>query len=191
MSQPLIDQLYFQAHGLEVTEPEALEEAVRLAVQRLPVGLYTESARSLTEDEIKLLRAGGLSPATEPGPDPLTETTVAFAALLQTSLTTTQAAERLGVHISRVRQLLAGPLYGFQLEGHWRIPRFQFGDRGLVPNIEQVNAALNRSLHPVALYRWYTTPDPDLETEAGPVSPLAWLAAGYDPLAVRTLAADL
>lgn len=70
MAEPSIpsDRLYFQAHGLEVEEPSALEAAVRQAMQRLPLGLYTESAKELPEREIDLLRAGGLNPETAVGP---------------------------------------------------------------------------------------------------------------------------
>ncbi|MFZ5621520.1 MAG: helix-turn-helix domain-containing protein [Pseudomonadota bacterium] len=190
--QPVMkDYLYFQAHGLEVEEPAALEAAVRQAMQRLQVGLYTESAQALSDGEVALLRAGGLNPETEAGPDPLTATTADFAALLKTSLSTTEAAARLGVHVSRVRQMLAAELYGFQVNGLWRIPSFQFADKALVPNIGSVNAALDRALHPVAIYRWYTSPDPDLEVEGTALSPLAWLGAGYSPDPVRQIAADL
>ncbi len=186
------DRLYFQAHGLEVEEPSALEAAVRQAIQRLPLGLYTESSRGLPECEIDLLRAGGLNPVIEVGPDPLAETTSEFAALLRTSLSTAEAAAQLGVHVSRIRRMIAaGTLYGFQVDGKWQVPQFQFTEAGLIPNLGPVLAALDRTLHPVAICRWLTRPDTDLDANGLVLSPLAWLSAGYNPETVRQIAADL
>lgn len=183
---------YLQVHGLDIKEPATLEAALRQAIQRLPTGLYTESAAGLSEGEIALLRAGGLNPETEAGPDPLTATTIEFAALIQTSLDTAEAATRLGVHVSRVRQMLtAGTLYGFQVDGQWRIPPLQFTETGLAPQLGSVLAALDRTLHPVAVCRWLRLPNPDLEVDGKALGPIAWLSAGYDPEPVRRLAADL
>lgn len=99
---------------------------------------------------------------------------------------------RLGVHVSRIRQMLtAGTLYGFQVDGQWRIPLLQFTEAGLAPQLGPVLAALDRTLHPVAVCRWLRLPSPDLEADGKALSPIAWLSAGYDPEPVRRLAADL
>lgn len=159
----------------------------------LTVGLHIESARELPEGEVALLREGGLNPETESGLDPLAETAAAFAALLQTSLGTPDAAALLGIRVSRIRRMLTSQasLYGFQVNGRWRIPVFQFTEAGLVPNIGQVNAVLDRSLHPVAVYRWFMSPDPELDVEGVVLSPLAWLNAGHDAGILCRIASDL
>lgn len=147
----------------------------------LSVGLHTESVRELPEHEVALLRKGGLNPETETGPDPLAETDAAFAALYQTGLSTSEAAVLLGVHVGRIRKMLGAEasLYGFQVNGRWCILVFQFTEAGLIPNIDEVNAVLDRTLYPVTVYRWFTNPDPDLNIGSVVLSPLAWLKAGY------------
>lgn len=187
MIDALNTRLYFLAHGLEIDDPETLEAAVQQAVQRL------SGNQKFSKYEAALLRKGGLNLAPEDGPDPLTETTTAFTSLLTDSLDTAQAATRLGVHITRIRKMLttARTLYGFKVDGRWRIPRYQFTDEGLIPGIGQANAVLDRALHPVAVYRWFNNPAPDLDVAGVSVSPLTWLKAGYSAAAVCRIATSL
>jgi hypothetical protein len=58
---------------------------------------------------------------------------------------------------------------------------------------EKVMPNLPASLHPVAVYRWFTSRTPELVSEGleEPLSPLAWLLAGYPPEVPARLAADL
>lgn len=166
---------------------------IRRANTGLSVGLYAESVRELPEHEVALLREGGLNPETESGLDPLTETDAAFAALLDTSLGTSQAAALIGVPVGRVRKMLGAEasLYGFKVNGRWWIPIFQFAETGLIPGIEEVNAAIDRDLHPIAVYRWFVSPDLDLDIDGVVLSPLAWLKAGYGAETVCRIATDL
>lgn len=188
MSTERNTRLYFLAHGLEIDDPKALEAAVRQAVQRL------SGIQALSKGEATLLRKSGLNPAIESGADPLAETSAAFAALLRDCLDTAEAAARLGIPIRRLRQMLTSEatLYGFRINGRWQVPRYQFMEQaGLIPGIDQVNRVLDRALHPVAVYRWLTRPDPDLEVEGAVLSPLAWLKTGRSAEAVRRIAAAL
>jgi len=174
------DVLYFQAHGLAVAAPEKLNKALVLAIDQMHMSLYGESATELTAAEARVLEAGGFALNECPDKDPLAETATVFAALLNTSLTAKAAAGRLGVHGSRIRQMLTErTLYGFHINRRWQIPEFQFAGNALVPNIGKVNAVLDPDLHPVAVYQWYMTPDADLEMDDQPLSPLDWLKAGY------------
>jgi hypothetical protein len=174
------DVLYFQAHGLAVAAPEKLNKALVLAIDQMHRSLYGESATELTAAEASVLQAGGFDLNESTDKDPLAETATVFAALLNTSLTAKAAAERLGVHGSRIRQMLTErTLYGFHINHRWQIPGFQFAGNALVPNIGKVNAVLDPDLHPVAVYQWYMTPDADLEMDDQPLSPLDWLKAGY------------
>ncbi|HEX9699174.1 MAG TPA: hypothetical protein VGD06_06905, partial [Acidobacteriota bacterium] len=118
-----------------------------------------------------------------------------YAALLKTALSTREAADRLGVNPSRVRQRLGeGTLYGIRFGSEWRLPLFQFADGGLLPGFEEVIARVDREeVHPVALYRWFTSPSSelyadDLEIE---LSPRQWLAGGRPGAPVARIASQL
>ena len=176
---------YFTAWGLAPTAPETLNDALRQVLDAMPTMLYGEPSRELTEAEREVLINGGVRLDAEPQGDPLAATTVQFAALVSTSLTTKQAAKRLGVPESRVRQMIARrTLYSVLLDSRRRIPTFQFTERGgLVPNIAKVNAALPEDLHPVEVQAWYTQPHADLfigDDIDARVSPLDWLRSGGD-----------
>lgn len=153
-------------------------------------------ASVLTEDEERVLASGGFdtSPLRAEEAEPLTRTALEYARLLQSSLNAEQAAARLDVNPSRIRQRLAGEprtLYGVKEGKSWRVPKFQFAGRKLVPGIGQVVAALPRDLHAVAVQRWFTTPNPDLHADAEeeqPIAPLDWLRTGRAPEVVAELA---
>lgn len=187
------DRRYFQLHGLRSKTPEALNRSLREAIGELRETLYGPSAEELTAQEQELLEASGARVAERRGAgDPLLDYATTFAALLETSLTPAQAAARLGVTATRVRQLIAQrALRALRVDRNLRIPLFQFRERGLLPNIARVNMALAGDLDPVSVWRWYSTPDPELQTDAGPLSPLAWLQSGRDPEPVVAIARQL
>ena len=55
-----------------------------------------------------------------------------FAVLVITSLATKEAAKRLGMPESRVRQMVARrTLYSVLLNSYWRIPAFQFAQKAV------------------------------------------------------------
>jgi hypothetical protein len=111
-----------------------------------------------------------------------------YAGLLATSLTSADVAEMLGVDASRVRQRLgAKTLYGVKTEHGWRAPRFQFDGDRLVPGIERVFPRVDPGSHPVAVYRWFTLPNPELELQDRSVSPRDWLLSGGSPAAIPPL----
>ncbi len=154
----------------------------------------TDPARQLTETEAAELRRGGLAPSADQGAFERVRarTAAEMAALLADALSTADAASRMGVDPSRVRQLLAERrLLATRDGGEWRVLDVQFTDDGLVPNIGAVVSALPDGLPPLAAAIWLRTPEPDLEVAGEPVSPIAWLSAGGDPERVRPLAADL
>lgn len=202
-------QAFLHAHGLSVT-PDALHRMMREAVARLYRTLTVADPRSeLPAEEARLLEEGGFDLAAlhSSDDDPLALTVAEMAALLETSLTTTEAAGRLGVDASRIRQRLTSEpstLYGVRLDDGWRLPLFQFaspgegeiraGD-GLLPGWAQVAAAVPEGLHPVALQRWLVTPNAELTPRGleleGPVSPKDWLRLGQGPEAVADLVRQL
>ncbi|MBV5273239.1 MAG: hypothetical protein JZU52_06230 [Lamprocystis purpurea] len=107
-----------------------------------------------------------------------------------------------GAAVGGRQRLLERSLIGIRRGRGWLLPRYQFqvqqqdGQpvvRALVPGIEQVVPRLSPELHPVALWRWFSSPSSELvlEDEDAPLSPRDWLIAGRDPAAVARLAAGL
>jgi hypothetical protein len=185
--------------GIRLGE-DAFLELVRESVERV-VGsaLIGTGALDLPAEERERLEKGGftLDPEGETGADdPVARGAAEFAALLGSALSVVEAAQRLGVKAARIRQRLGGlprTLYGVKRDGEWWLPRFQFTRDGLLPGIAQVIEALDPELNPVAVWRWFTSPNPDLEVEEGDkaASPLEWLRAGHAPAVLVALAADL
>jgi hypothetical protein len=154
-------------------------------------GLSIVSA--LTAGEAAALHAVGLSTAPwvgEPAQDPLMHSITDYMALLETSLTTSQAAELLKVDVSRIRQRLRErSLYGIEYDGERRLPRFQFERQQVLPGLRDVLAALPEGLNPLDVAEWFLSPNPDLELgNDSPLSPRNWLLRGEPVAAVVALA---
>lgn len=190
---------FLHSHGITVS-PESLDELVQEAVARMQRSLYRPDPRAdLSGPEVEALERGGfnLKPADLGKDDPLARTVAEYAALLKSSLSTAEAARRLGVDPSRIRQrLTAEPptLYGIRVGGGWVLPAFQFDGDDLVPGIGEVVSRLDPELHPVSVFRWFTHPGPDLVAEElgeQPLSPREWLRLGLPVQAVADLAAAL
>jgi hypothetical protein len=193
-------EAFLHSHGIAVRSGE-LDAMLEEAVSRLPRTLYGPDPRAeLTGPELDTLQRGGfpVQPCDLGTEDPLARTTAEYAALLKSSLTTGAFARRLGVDQSRIRQRLGAKpptVYGIRLESGWVLPEFQLEGDGLVPGIGEVVASLDPDLHPVAVFRWFTTPNPDLIVE-GPgdgrtVSPRDWLRLGFAPRVVAEMASAL
>lgn len=187
---------YFTVRGLRSTAPEGLNAALRVVLDAMPTLLYGEPTEELTAEEQAVLREGGVNLDAIPGRDPLAETAVQYAAIIDSSLTTREAAERLGIRESQVRQMIARrTLYSILLNNRRYIPIFQFEKGGsLVANITKVNAALNSDLHPVEVYDWYTQANSDLfvgDDIDATMNPLSWLRGGGDVKRLVTLARRL
>ena len=190
---------YFVVRGLAPTAPESLNKLLRRVLDAMPTMLYGETGTELTVAERQVLIDAGVDLNAEPRVDPLAATAALFAAIIETSVTTDEAAKRLDMRQNRVRQMIArGTLYSVLLDNRRYIPLFQFEKPlgqfeqkdGLIPNITKVNAALPGDLHPVDVYDWYTKPDPDLfvgDDIGASMSPLAWLGSGGDVKSVLVL----
>jgi len=123
---------------------------------------------------------------------PVAGLAAAHAELAKHSLGVATVARRLGVDTSRVRQrIYARSLYAFKQRGAWLVPAFQVDGRKLVPGLALVVAELSPMLHPVAVSRWFTTPNAALLLGDDAVSPTAWLRSGGPPDLVASLAGDI
>lgn len=168
----------------------------RLQLRFLPEFGPGDAAAALTGPEAEALARGGVVPVS----DEETRRALALAAaaherLRTTSLSVEEAARRLDVNASRVRQRLGErSLYGLKEAGAWILPAFQFASGGLVPGIEVVLRRLPEGIGPQAVARWFALPNPDLHTrddEERPLTPLQWLLAGNPPEPAAELAAAL
>ena len=188
------DRYFFQLYGLTAQPPATLNKALVQAIQSMHRGVQVDSAHELTPAELEILEESRVDFDEHPELcDPMGEYVTEFAAILRTSLSTTEAAQRLGVHAVRIRQMIGDrTLYAVQVDGRWRIPGFQFQDEALVPNIGEVNAAIDRDLDAVSVLRWYSLADAELETSDGKIlSPLDWLKRGLRPEPVVFIASQL
>jgi hypothetical protein len=154
----------------------------------------TSVPHALSAGEIDALRSVGLSTERwrQAGrTDPLAQSIADYMALLDTSLTTGQAAKYLRVDPSRIRQRLRErSLYGIAYDGEKRLPRFQFERRKVIPGLADVLTELPARLSPLDVAEWFLSPNPDLELEdrSAPISPREWLLSGRAVESVVALA---
>jgi len=156
-----------------------------------------QPSSALSKGELGALEAVGLS--TRPWPprqpdDPLSQSIVDYMALIETSLSAAEVAGLLRVDVSRVRQRLRErSLFGVEYEGEWRLPRFQFERKHVLPGLAVVVASLPAEANALEIAEWFLTPNPDLEIEnrATPLSPREWLLRGLPPKHIATLARGL
>ena len=179
-----------------VRELAAEYEVLKSIREALPYLRYevTDAASGFTEEEEKELTSGGFPLRGEREMEPIARRARVYGSMLATSLTAEQAAKRLRVSPSRVRQrLLARPprLYGIRRGSKWHLPGFQFGTHDLVPGIDKVIERIDPELNPVAVYQWFHQPNVDLEQDGSFLSPLEWLNQGLDLRPVTKLAEDL
>jgi hypothetical protein len=152
------------------------------------------SAAALTVGEVDALESVGLSTAPwdlQPALDPLMRSIADYMALLDTSLTTAEAAQYLKVDVSRIRQRLRErSLFGIDYEGERRLPQFQFERKQVLPGLREVLNALPDALNALDVAEWFLSPNPDLEVSkpAAPLSPREWLLTGQSIDAVVKLA---
>lgn len=183
--------------GLDVDQDEIDRRVARAIRELVGHSLPGDPRVDFNPSERAILKEGGfdLSPRRAKGGGFGLRAAEQYAAILASALTVSQAARRVGVDGSRVRQrLLARELYGIRERRGWLIPIFQFEADRLVPRLDRVLPRLDPGLHPLSVVSWFTRPHPDLylpeDASETPVSPREWLLAGGDPLTVVGLGED-
>jgi hypothetical protein len=159
-----------------------------------PGGVVQEPQSGLTSAEAAVWAEGmrGVDRAPARAAQAIARTASAWTMLLQRSLTVADAAKRLHVQESRIRQRLnEGTLYGFKQDGEWRIPDVQFEGDGPIHGIDRIVPHIDRSVHPLAVVTWLTTPTNDLLYNGSALSPRDWLLIGGAPDDVVALATGL
>jgi len=171
-------------------------EGERLKLRFLRPSLVGEEASTLTEPEEAALARGGVERVSDEEALLIdAEAAAAYQHLRATSLGVEEAARRLGVNASRVRQRLGErSLYGLKDGSTWLLPAFQFQAEGLVPGVDVVVRRLPSDIGPLAVARWFGNPNSDLCTrddQERPLPPLRWLLGGRSPDRAGALAAAL
>lgn len=170
-------------------------EGSRLTLRFLRPSLAEEPALLTPPEEAALARGGVEAVSAEERRLVEGQAAAAYQELRAHSLGVEDAARRLGVNPSRVRQRLAArSLYGLKEGNAWHLPAFQFVADGLVPGLDVVLRRLPADVGPLAVACWLATPNPDLTTrddDERPLSPRQWLLEGNDPEAAAALAAAL
>jgi hypothetical protein len=158
---------------------------------------FRRPASDLSASEAAALRSVGAfkdETPLEADNDPLIRSQAQYMALLEESLSAAEAAKLLHVDVSRVRQRLRErSLFGIEHEGSWRLPRFQFERRLVIPGLAQILKALPTDLFPLDVVDWFVLPDSDLQldSDTAPLNPREWLLSGRPVEAVVKLASDL
>lgn len=190
---------YLRERGISVSEAE-LQALVREAFERTAGrSPGADPEHELPDGERAALARGGFEPRRPAlgAEDPVLRGALEWSALVADALSARQAAAALGVNPSRIRQRLTSrppTLYGVKHRGEWALPRFQFEGAVELPGLGEVVARLDPELSPVAVARWFLSPNPDLrvdEDEERALCPREWLLAGRPPREVARLAEGL
>jgi hypothetical protein len=175
-------------------DPARFLSLVEDAVRSVVLVRHAVDASALTDVELRELREIGLEPDVEPTDlaDATRTATATMAAILADAMSVDEAARQMELHPSRLRQMLLDrSLVGIEIDGEWRIPRFQFSGRRQVRNLGPVLRAAPADLHHVELLNWLARANHAHVIEGAPDTPLAWLEAGGDPEPVAAIAAEL
>ena len=124
-------------------------------------------------------------------------TAMRFGALCATGFTLPETARLLRLdkrtvsHLVQKRRLYIAPPTPVVPT---RLPLFQFDSHGLVPKVQNVLPQLDAAIHPVGVFNWFTSPNPDLALEQSgfePTSPRDWLLHRYSSEPVCRLASSV
>ncbi len=183
--------------GLEGTTVALVDVAKdRLRLRFVRPALAGDESAILTSSEEAALAGGGVERVPEEDIQVVqARAAMEYDELLRTSLTIDEAAKRLGVNASRIRQRLGErSLYGLKDGSRWLLPAFQFAAKGLVPGVSVVVQRLPPDIGSLAVARWFRSPNADLCTrddEESALTPRQWLLGGNPPEAAADLAAAL
>lgn len=141
----------------------------------------THPASGLSAHDAALLDAGGMQESPMAVAAAVADRQARMRELVETALTVDEAAERLDVSTSRVRQRAGDrSLWAIKRAHRLLLPAVQFTDNSQVPGLDAVLATLPEDLHPLSVFGLLTTPQPDLRVENTEVPIIEWLTAGGD-----------
>ncbi len=177
------NSIMFSLHRLEAyLGPTQLAPALAEITSIIATAPTTNPASTMTTEQEQALRdAGSFVEQMPPIKDRAsTHTLLTYLDIVRTSLTTTQASERLRVSPGRIRQRAADrTLYAIR-DTRLLFPTFQFTDHGELPGWAHIAPHIPEDTYPVAVVRFMTTPQPDLDRHKQQLSPVQWLTDGGD-----------
>jgi excisionase family DNA binding protein len=170
---------------------DIIAAAVEDAISTLERSLEQDTDWSKADEA--LLRRGGLDPSPASRREReawMADAAAEYASLVSTSLSVHEAAQRLKVDASRIRQRLTdGSLFGFKVRRQWRIPAWQFIAGREVVGLSDLLVEL-KGWEPVAATNFVTSPNVDLMVGETLYSPLQWVLEGRPVETVARLAAN-
>lgn len=175
---------------IESSQSQAFQEIMKEA----RVSSEAPPTTGLTGSEASVLSEGGFPLTADVARKPISKRLAAYSQILDKSLSTSEAAERLKVNSSRIRQRLTSrppTLFGIRDGSEWKLPEFQFDRERLIPNFSRIVERLDPKIDPVALYQWFMAPHVDLVHDDERISPRQWLLSGLPWKRPAELAADL
>jgi hypothetical protein len=177
---------------------EMLASAAAAFLREHPIYTVLPMPNALSEQEDAFLREGGAAGVGGYNKRSAAENVAIiageYAQMVATSHSQRDAAKRLGVSTSRIRQRLdSGSLYAVDGPAGRVCPQFQFVDDGTLSGLETVLGVMNKDAHPVVVQRFFLTVSPDLESDTlgCALSPRDWLLTGHSPEPVKLLALEL
>ena len=148
----------------------------------------------LSDQEVACLKEGGidLDKTIAREEDPLLAGYRDVADILLGAFTVDQVADRLDLSVPQVRELASNDeLYVVDEKyGLERFPAFQFTVVGLLPGFQEIGPSIPKGMSMAGVETFFTTRNPDLYINDDidqTLSPVEWLAGGYDPAAVDSL----
>jgi len=178
--------------GLSGRETYVLRATSAYLIEHAEEAIPLSPNEPLRPEELEALAAAGIVAEGEIDDAPMLDVVARHAALVASAIPLAEAARRLDVNPSRLRQRLQeGSLVGVRDPGgrSWLVPAFQFTSEGELPGLRTALKGIRKDARPVEIDSFFETPQPDLEDEeGGAMTPLAWLRRSGDPEIVRGLA---
>lgn len=186
----LYDQLEVRLAFSSALDHELRQQARRRQDVVLNQQLTAEQRRRLGLAHHQVERQDGCLPSR-------VRSALTFGALCATGFTLPETArlldfdERVVSNLIKERHLYVPPSVP---KVSRRIPLFQFQSDGLVPKVEKVLPRLDATIHPIGVFNWFTSPNPDLavqQSDFEPTSPRNWLLHHHSLEPVCRLAASV
>jgi len=179
----------FESHGIHLDEREAIE-LIDHALYAVRGERFATTP--LSPDEAAIYDTAGFVDAPKALDRQAADLASEFVALLASSLSVSDAADRLGVTRPRLQQLIsAKAVWAIRNGTKWVLPAIQFDGTSLLPGWATVAKAIPTGLHPLEILGYLTTPQPELELADEPSTVVDWLRSGGSPEAAADAARAL
>lgn len=183
----------------EIDFEDALREVTGIDIgrddlARILHGMYARppTGPGLSEPDARALAAMGFSADPVVAAVMRVDRDIRMVRLVAASLSIDDAAARLGVTPSRIRQRISdGTLWAFDSDSGWLLPPALFTEHGEVPHLETVVPHLSKDLHPLTVHGLLTQPQSSLILAGHPVSVVEWLTGSAATATNIELAIDV